>query len=80
MRLTDIEGDFLKRLSLEPWTSPPIFDHGLLERMVRENYVTTQATVTASTTKSRIWVAQKSYRQAGAWPGLPCRLFYWAWS
>jgi len=44
MRLTTIEGDFLKRLSLEPWTSPPVFDHGLVERMVREDYVTTQAT------------------------------------
>jgi DNA-binding PadR family transcriptional regulator len=44
MRLTSIEGDFLSRLSLESWTSPPVFDHGLLERMVREKYVTTQAT------------------------------------
>jgi DNA-binding PadR family transcriptional regulator len=44
MRLNDIECDFLKRLSLEPWTSPPVFDHGLLQRLVRENYVTTQAT------------------------------------
>jgi DNA-binding PadR family transcriptional regulator len=31
-------------LSLESWTSPPVFDHGLLEGLVRENYVTTQAT------------------------------------
>jgi hypothetical protein len=44
MRFTTIEGDFLTRLSLEPWTSPPVFDHRLLERMVREKYVTTQAT------------------------------------
>jgi DNA-binding PadR family transcriptional regulator len=44
MRLNDIESDFLRRLSLEPWTSPPVFGHGLLERLVRENYVTTQAT------------------------------------
>jgi DNA-binding PadR family transcriptional regulator len=44
MRLNTIEGDFLRRLSLEPWTSPPVFDHGLLERMVREQYVTTQPT------------------------------------
>jgi hypothetical protein len=27
--ITDIEGDFLTRLFLEPWTSPPVFDHGL---------------------------------------------------
>jgi hypothetical protein len=44
MRLNDIERDFLKRLSLKPWTSPPVFDHGLLERMVQRKYVTTQAT------------------------------------
>jgi hypothetical protein len=42
--LNSIEADFLKRLSRESWTSPPVFDHGLLERMVRENYVTTQPT------------------------------------
>jgi hypothetical protein len=42
--LNSIETDFLKRLSLEPWTSPPVFDHGLLERMVRGNYVTTKPT------------------------------------
>jgi DNA-binding PadR family transcriptional regulator len=44
MRLTTVEGDFLTRLSLESWTSPPVFDHRLLERMVHEKYVTTQAT------------------------------------
>jgi DNA-binding PadR family transcriptional regulator len=44
MKLTNIEGDFLSRLSLESWTSPPVFDHSLLERMEREKYVTTQAT------------------------------------
>ena len=44
MRLNTIERDFLTRLSLESWTSPPVFDHGLLERLVLENYVTTQAT------------------------------------
>jgi DNA-binding PadR family transcriptional regulator len=42
--LNSIESDFLKRLSLESWTSPPVFDHGLLARMVSENYVTTQPT------------------------------------
>jgi hypothetical protein len=44
MGLTSIEGDFLTRLSLVSWTSPPVFDHCLLERMVHERYVTTQAT------------------------------------
>jgi hypothetical protein len=42
--LNSIESDFLKRLSNEPWTSPPVFDHRLLERMVRGNYVTTKPT------------------------------------
>ena len=44
MRLNDIERDCLTRLSFEPWTSPPVFDHGLLERLVREKYVMTRAT------------------------------------
>ena len=44
MSLNIIESDFLTRLFLESWTSPPVFDHSLLERMVREEYVTTQAT------------------------------------
>jgi len=44
MMPTTIEGDFLRRLCLEPWTSPPVFDHGLVARLVLEKYVTTQAT------------------------------------
>jgi hypothetical protein len=44
VRLNTIESDFLTRLSLESWTSPPVFDHGLLDQLVREKYVTTQAT------------------------------------
>jgi len=44
MTPTTIEGDFLRRLCREPWTSPPVFDHGLVERLVLEKYVTTQAT------------------------------------
>jgi len=39
MRLTSIERDFLTRLSHEPWTSPPVFDHRLLERLVEKKYV-----------------------------------------
>jgi DNA-binding PadR family transcriptional regulator len=42
MDLDSIERDFLTRLSLEPWTSPPVFDHRLLDRLVREKYVTSQ--------------------------------------
>jgi hypothetical protein len=41
--LTSIERDFLTRLSLEPWTSPPVFDHRLLERLVENKYVASQA-------------------------------------
>jgi hypothetical protein len=44
MRLNTIEGDVLARLSLESWTSPPVFDHGLLDRLVRARYVATSAT------------------------------------
>jgi DNA-binding PadR family transcriptional regulator len=43
MILNSIERDFLTRLSHEPWTSPPVFDHRLLDRLVREKYVTSQA-------------------------------------
>jgi DNA-binding PadR family transcriptional regulator len=43
MTLNSIERDFLTRLSLDPWTSPPVFDHRLLDRLVRERYVTSQA-------------------------------------
>jgi hypothetical protein len=39
MRLTGIERDFLTRLSHQPWTSPPVFDHRLLERLVEKKYV-----------------------------------------
>jgi DNA-binding PadR family transcriptional regulator len=43
MRLNSVERDFLTRLSIEPWTSPPVFDHRLLDRLVQEKYVTSQA-------------------------------------
>jgi DNA-binding PadR family transcriptional regulator len=42
MTLNSIELDFLARLSLEPWTSPPVFDHDLLARLVQAGYVTAQ--------------------------------------
>jgi DNA-binding PadR family transcriptional regulator len=42
MILNSIERDFLTRLSHEPWTSPPVFDHGLLQRLVEEKHVTSQ--------------------------------------
>jgi hypothetical protein len=34
MTLNSIERDFLMRLSFEPWKSPPVFDHGLIDRLV----------------------------------------------
>ena len=40
MVLNSVEREFLSRLSFEPWTSPPVFDHGLLKRLVANNYVT----------------------------------------
>jgi DNA-binding PadR family transcriptional regulator len=43
MTLNSIERDFLMRLSFEPWKSPPVFDHGLIDRLVRDGYVTSQA-------------------------------------
>jgi DNA-binding PadR family transcriptional regulator len=42
MTLNSIERDFLARLSFEPWTSPPVFDHSLLGRLVQVGYVTAQ--------------------------------------
>jgi DNA-binding PadR family transcriptional regulator len=41
MRLDSIELAFLERLSLIAWTSPPVFDHRLLDRVVEAGYVTT---------------------------------------
>ena len=34
MTLTELEHDFLKRLSSDAWTSPPLFDHELVTRLV----------------------------------------------
>jgi hypothetical protein len=42
MPLNSIEHDFLTRLSFEPWTSPPLFDHRLLERLVEKKFVVFQ--------------------------------------
>ena len=40
MILNSIERDFLIRLSTEAWTSPPVFDHSLLDRVVETGYAT----------------------------------------
>jgi hypothetical protein len=42
MFLNSIEHDFLTRLSREPWTSPPLFDHRLLKRLVEKKFVVSQ--------------------------------------
>jgi hypothetical protein len=42
MTLTSLEQEFLQRLSTEPWTSPPLFDHSLIARLVEVGYVETR--------------------------------------
>ena len=41
MTLTSLEREFLQRLS-EPWTSPPLFDHSLIVRLVEAGCVQTE--------------------------------------
>jgi hypothetical protein len=41
MMLRGLEQEFLQRLSVEPWTSPPLFDHSLVVRLVEAGYVET---------------------------------------
>jgi hypothetical protein len=43
MTLTDLEREFLERLSKQRWTSPPLFDHSLVARLVEAGYVETRA-------------------------------------
>ena len=43
MTLNSIELAFLARLSIEPWTSPPVFDHRLLDRLVQFEYISAQS-------------------------------------
>jgi hypothetical protein len=39
MQLTNLERDFLQRLADDAWTSPPLFDHGLITRLVEAGFV-----------------------------------------
>lgn len=39
MPLTNLERDFLQRLSAEAWNSPPLFDHGLVAKLIDTGYV-----------------------------------------
>jgi len=48
MTLTSLEREFLQRLSTEPWTSPPLFDHSLIARLVEASYVQTETLPTGS--------------------------------
>lgn len=41
MSLTPLERDFLSRLTEVAWTSPPLFDHALLARLIEAGYVQT---------------------------------------
>jgi hypothetical protein len=41
MPLTSLELEFLQRLANEPWVSPPLFDHGLVTRLVESALVAT---------------------------------------
>ena len=48
MTLTGLEQEFLKRLSKQRWSSPPLFDHSLVARLVEAGYVETRALSTGS--------------------------------
>jgi hypothetical protein len=48
MTLTDIELEFLQRLSVERWISPPLFDHALVARLVEAGCVETLALPTGA--------------------------------
>jgi hypothetical protein len=41
MTLTSLAREFLQRLSVEPWASPPLFDHSLVVRLVEAGYMET---------------------------------------
>jgi DNA-binding PadR family transcriptional regulator len=43
MELTDLELEFLQRLTKETWVSPPLFDHSLVARLVEVGYVRSEA-------------------------------------
>ena len=48
MALTNLERNFLPRLSTPPWASPPLFDHNLVARLVEAGYVQTETLPTGS--------------------------------
>ena len=43
MMLTNLEREFLVRISSEPWPSPLLFDHNLVVRLVETGLVQTEA-------------------------------------
>jgi len=42
MTLTGLELEFLQRLAVDRWISPPLFDHTLVARLVEAGYVETR--------------------------------------
>jgi hypothetical protein len=46
--LTDLERDFLQRLSTEPGASPPLFDYSLVAQLVEAGCVQTETLLTGS--------------------------------
>jgi len=42
LTLTDLELEFLQRLAVHRWISPPLFDHTLVARLVEAGYVETR--------------------------------------
>jgi DNA-binding PadR family transcriptional regulator len=48
MPLTPLERDFLERLAIEPWDSPPLFDHALVARLVENGCIDTEVLSTGA--------------------------------
>jgi hypothetical protein len=53
MELTELELEFLRRLADEPWTSPPLFDHSLVVRLVEARRQLTLRCLHAISAKDR---------------------------
>jgi hypothetical protein len=60
MELTELELEFLRRLADEPWTSPPLFDHSLVVRLVEAGLVQTETLPTTGAVQYAITEAGKA--------------------
>jgi hypothetical protein len=67
MTLSGIERDFLNRVLLQDWTSPPLFDHRLLDRLVEARYITRQSAALAFGTAWREYLPGRSEADFDAW-------------